>query len=210
MGIAAETCSQCGWTFDADALRTNTCRKCRSVILVTSAAYLEGSDPPAIRKYVAQYQATLRDEPHDRDAMLGLGICSLKLGQFEQAARYLGQLIDAHPADASGYFYRSVCVFKGKRPGAATLAAVRAAEQDLLAAAELDPACARFALALAAVRYDYYVVNGMRVPAPAPDEVLASAIVADVPRRELEEPLHLFSFGERTVGWFRKALMLPP
>ena len=83
MDAVAQTCSKCGWSFDIEALRANTCKKCRSAILVTSIAYLEKFDKPAIQKYIAQYTRALKGDPGDGDALLAVGICYLKLGLFD-------------------------------------------------------------------------------------------------------------------------------
>ena len=83
MADTAQICSQCGWSFDMEALKKNTCKKCQSVILVSSVAYLEKFEKPAIQKYIAQYSQTLKLDPQNHDALLAIGICYLKLGLYE-------------------------------------------------------------------------------------------------------------------------------
>ena len=182
----AQTCSQCGWSFDTEALQNNTCKKCKSAILVTSTAYLEKFDKPAIQKYIAQYSQTLRDSPQDRDALLAIGICYLKLGLYDLADKFFKNLIDYHPAEASGYYYRAICIFKGKRPRTASLPVVRDAEQLISTALELDPANGRYDVLLAAIRYDYYILNGMRVPTPGPEILIASGMSKHVDFFEIQ------------------------
>lgn len=199
MTAVAETCSQCGWSFDTEALRKNTCKKCKSAILVTSVAYLEKFDKPAIQKYIAQYTQVLKIDPQNRDALMATGICYLKLGLFDLADRFLRQLIEAHPADPSGYYYRGISVLKGKRPRTASLPVIREAEQLIGAALELDPANGRYDVLLAAIRYDYYVLNGMRVPFPAPEDLVASAEAKHVDQLEVEQIFGLIKVSEGPV-----------
>jgi tetratricopeptide (TPR) repeat protein len=199
MTAVAQTCSQCGWSFDTEALRQNTCKKCKSAILVTSVAYLEKFDQPAIRKYIAEYTQALKADPQNRDALLAIGICYLKLGLFDLADRFLRQLIDVHPADPSGYYYRGICILKGKRPRTASLPVIREAEQLIGAALELDPANGRYDILLAAIRHDYYVLNGMRVPDPAPEDLVASAEAKHVDQLEVEQIFGLIQISEGPV-----------
>ena len=199
MEANAQTCSQCGWSFDVEALRANTCKKCKSAILVTSVAYLEKFEKPAIQKYIAQYAQALKADPQDGDALLAVGICYLKLGLSELADRFLLRLIDAHPADPSGYYYRGICILKGKRPRIASLPVIREAEQLIGTALELDAANGRYDVLLAAIRHDYYVLNGLRVPDPPPDDLVGSAEAEHLDRLEVAQIFGLIKVSDGPV-----------
>lgn len=199
MTAVAQTCSQCGWSFDTEALQKNTCKKCKSAILVTSVAYLEKFDKPAIQKYIVQYTQALKADPQSRDALLAIGICYLKLGLFDLADRFLRQLIDAHPADPSGYYYRGICILKGKRPRTASLPVIREAEQLISSALELDPANGRYDVLLAAIRHDYYILNGMRVPEPTPEGLLVSVEAKHIDQMEVEQIFGLIKVTDGPV-----------
>ena len=196
MDAVAQTCSQCGWSFDIEALRANTCKKCRSAILVTSVAYLEKFDRPAIQNYVTHYMQALTNDPEDRDALLAIGICYTKLGLFDMADRFLRRLIDAHPADPSGYYYRGICILKGRRPRTASLSVIQEVEQLIGTALALDPSNGRYDVLLAAVRHDYYVMNGMRVPEPVPEMLVASAEAKHLDRLEVEQIFELIKVND--------------
>jgi len=196
---AAQTCSQCGWTFDVEALQKNTCKKCKSAILVVSVAYLEKFQKPAIQKYIAQYSRTLKTDPQDRDALLAIGICYLKLGLFDLCDRFLRTFIDSHPDDPAGYFYRAICHFKGKRPRTASLPVVREAEQLLCTAMELDPTNGRYDVTLAAIRHDYYLLNGMRAPTPDPDTLVCATSEKYIDWLEIDQVLGLLNIPDSLV-----------
>ena len=198
----AQMCSQCGWAFDTEALGANTCKKCKSAILVTSIAYLEKFDQPAIRKYVEQYERMLDENPKSRDALLALGVCDLKLGLCEDAAEFFEQLTKTHRSDPSGYYYRAICLFRGRRPRCVSLDVVRQAERLVEKAVALDPANGRNDWLLAAIRHDYYVVNGMSVPSPNPDELLESASRKHVDKLEIEQALRLLKMQDNPL-WGR-------
>jgi tetratricopeptide (TPR) repeat protein len=195
-------CSQCGWSFDTEALRLNTCRKCKSAILVTSVAYLEKFDKPAIQKYIAQYAQALKVNPQDGDALLAVGICYMQLGLFDLADKFLQRLIDSEPASAPGYYYRAICIFRGKRPRCASLGIVREAERLVGTALELDPLNGRNDWLLAAIRHDYYIVNGMSVPSPEPDELVANASQKHIDQLELEQVRRLLKMEDNPL-WAR-------
>ena len=192
----AEICPQCGWAFDTEALRANSCKKCRSALLITSVAYLEKFDRPAIQKYIARNSEVLRHDPEDQDALLSMGLCYLRLGLFELAEKFLGRLIDAHPEAASGYYYKAIGSLRGRRPRVATLNAIRAAEQLLLTAITLEPENGRHDIVLAAVRHDYYIMNGLRVPNPSPGDLVEGAEGKHLDRNEIGQGLALMNIPE--------------
>lgn len=193
---AVETCPQCGWTFDNEALQANTCKKCRSALLITSVAYLEKFDRPAIHKYITRNAEILKRDPDEQDALLSMGLCYLRLGLYEMSEKFLGKLIDAHPETASGYYYKSIGSFRGRRPRVATLNVIRAAEQLLLTAITLEPENGRYDIILAAMRHDYYVVNGLRVPLPTPAELLVGAKNKHLDYNEIAQGLALMNIPE--------------
>jgi tetratricopeptide (TPR) repeat protein len=196
---SVETCPQCGWTFDTEALQSNTCKKCRSALLVTSVAYLEKFDRPAIQKYISHYSQVLKREPEEREALLSLGICYLRLELFDIADKYLTKLIDSHPDDASGYYYKAVGCLKGRRPRTVALSTIRAAEQLLATAMTLEPENGRHDVVLAAMRHDYYVLNGLRVPDPGPAELLQGASRKHLDANEISQGLALMKIPESPV-----------
>ncbi|MBI3714120.1 MAG: hypothetical protein HY253_14325 [Burkholderiales bacterium] len=196
MNAIAQTCSQCGWSFDHAALASNTCRKCQSSILIVSVSYLEKFEKPAIQKYISQYTNTLKVSPEDKDALLAMSICYLKLSLFDQADRYLYRLIDAHPFEPAGYYYRAITTLKGKRPRIVSLSIIREAEKLIETASELDPANGRYEILLAALRHDYYALNGMRIPSPEPEELIKNAMTKYVDSLEVQQIFKLINVNE--------------
>lgn len=196
MTSIAQSCSQCGWSFDHAALACNTCRKCQASILITSVAYLEKFEKPAIQKYIVQYTNTLKTSPEDKDALLAMSICYLKLSLFDQADRYLYRLIDAHPSEPAGYYYRAISTLKGKRPRIVSLSIIREAENLISTALELDPINGRYEVLLAALRHDYYVLNGMRIPTPEPEELIKNAMTKYVDSLEVQQIFSLIKVNE--------------
>ena len=193
---AVETCPQCGWTFDKEALQANTCKKCHSALLITSVAYLEKFDRPAIQKYITRNAEILKRDPDEQDALLSMGLCYLRLGLYEMSEKFLGRLINAHPEAASGYYYKAIGSLRGKRPRVATLNVIRAAEQLLLTAITLEPENGRYDMILAAMRHDYYVVNGLRVPVPTPAELLVGAQSKHLDHNEIAQGMALMNIPE--------------
>jgi tetratricopeptide (TPR) repeat protein len=195
----AQTCSQCGWAFDIAAISANTCKKCSSAILVTSVAYLEKFEKPAIQKYITHYTKALTANPQDAEALLAIGICYMQLGLFDLADKFLQRLIDADPTIAAGYYYRSICLFRGKRPRCVSLTVAREAERLASTAIEFDPANGRNDWLLAAIRHDYYVFNGLTVPQPGPDALLESAGQKHVDQLEIEQAFRLLKMQDNPL-----------
>lgn len=167
---------------------------------VASLGYLASFSASNIQRTIAQHTQALAADPLDRDALRGIVSSFLTLGQFDVADRYARQLIDRHPADPAGYGHRAICLFKGRRPRTASLAVVRDAEQLLDTARQLDPTSGYHDALLAAIRHDYYVLNGLRVPAPAPGELAERAIAKNVNRREIAQACHLLKLDAGPAG----------
>ncbi len=107
--------------------------------------------------------------------------------------KFLNRLIDSRPDNPAGYYYRAVSIFKGKRPRIASLPVVREAERFLTTALELDPANGRYGITLAAIRRDYYFINGLRVPALGPDALVATAAGKHLDRLKIDQVLSLLN-----------------
>jgi len=184
-------CSQCGWTFDTEALQKNTCKKCKSAILVTSIAFLQKFEKPAIQKYIAQYSESLRSDPNNPEALLAMGICYLKLHLYDLADTFLARLVQIEPTDPRGYFYRAVGKFRGKRPSTAVRQTVQEVESLLDTATQLDPANGRYDYIHAHIVFDYYARNGMRPPGQSHTQLLEAAKTRFVDELEVAEGLQL-------------------
>ena len=73
---------------------------------------------------------------------------------------------------------------------------VREAERLVVTALEIDPANGRCDWLLAGIRHDYYVVNGMSVPPPGPDELVESAAQKHVDQLEVEQAFRLLKMHD--------------
>lgn len=192
----SEQCSQCGWALDTHAARMNACKKCGSAVMIVSTAYLEKFEKPAIHKYIAQYSAALKVDGDNGEALLAMSICYLRLGLYELAERYCGSLIDKRPAEPAGYYYKAICLFRGRRPRIATLGVIRSAESLLETARELDPMNGRYDVCLAVIRHDYFVANGMRVPQPDPVALIDDAKQKHVDGLEVGQLITLLAVSD--------------
>lgn len=162
-------------------------------------ANLSKLDKSTIQQHIAQYTQLLRAAPQDRDALLAISVCYLQLGLFEPSERFLRQMIETHPADPSGYCYRAICQLKGKRPRTTSLPVIREAEQLVATALQLDPTNGSYDVLLAALRHDYYVINGMRVPTPVPGDLIKSAKAKHIDLGEIEQILDLIKLSHEPV-----------
>lgn len=168
-------CPSCGWRFDQAALTRRACRKCSTSLVVTSLSYLESYEQPAVKKLIAFHTTNLKEHSEDQESLLALAICYLRLGLFDPADGYLKRMVESHPAEAGGYYYRAIAALRGKRPRLASLDGIRNILSLLDTASQLDPENGRYDLCRAIMVHDYYVTNGMRVPEPEPAALLESA-----------------------------------
>lgn len=167
--------------------------------MVCSISYLEKFDKPAIQKYISTYSSRLKAVPDDKEALLAIGICYMRMSLHPLAERFLKQLIDSHPEDASGYYYRALNLLGGQRPKISNLKVIREIEQLILTSAQLDPANGRYEAILASIKYDYYGLNGMLVPAPAVEELVATAAAKAIDRLEFEQSFNFLRIPESPI-----------
>ncbi|HVK95740.1 MAG TPA: tetratricopeptide repeat protein, partial [Noviherbaspirillum sp.] len=86
------------YTVETAGIQIRRSTDTRQILSATSQAYqafLAGEYQAAEQLY----RRSLQQEPHSRDALLGLATLALKREQPEQAAGYFSRLLDADPAD---------------------------------------------------------------------------------------------------------------
>jgi tetratricopeptide (TPR) repeat protein len=170
--LKVERCPQCGAPAQLSARR---CGYCEAEFIVTSLASLDRIDRAGIQKYVSHYRKQLADEPDSGELHLAMGICHLDLGLHDLAAKSFAKAIETQPENPDNYYYQALAIIKGRKPKLLSLKEVREIENHLAAAVQLDPGRAVYRYLLLAVKYEFYLKNGLRVPPPSIEEILSEA-----------------------------------
>jgi len=84
MSVALQ-CPQCQAPISAN---TKKCEYCQSEIFVNSVAYLSTKDSGVISRYLSSYQTLLNENPRNLEANVGVGVCFLIRGLYQEAQPY--------------------------------------------------------------------------------------------------------------------------
>lgn len=148
-------------------------------------------DALSFRKYIDLLKQTLVAHPEDEFARLALAMTHARLGLHDLARQSAQEMVDRHPSNADGYVYLALAALRGKRPRVSTMNVVRDVEALISASATLDPERGDFDVILAAIKFDYYVSHGLKIPQPTPQELLSTARQKQIDRIECLRVLQL-------------------
>lgn len=118
------------------------------------------------------------------------GLSLLDLKHYDAAIDAFAEVLAQHPREANAYYYRALSRMGGKQPRTRTLDLIKKVEEDLRIAVELDGDQAHFLYLWALVKQDYYPWNGLRIPPPPIEELLAAAGRARTDKAKLRHLMH--------------------
>lgn len=152
-------------------------------VLLMGASPLPPTDPEKLgqlsREEIAlairEYKVALDNGVESGNAHFGLGLLYLQLRLHDLALTHFRKTVEHEPDFADGYYYVALTMLRGRRPKTLMIQEIRAIESQVGAALQLDPRPAKYYFLLAAVRYDYYLSNGLSSPLPLPRDLLAMA-----------------------------------
>jgi tetratricopeptide (TPR) repeat protein len=128
-----------------------------------------------VRKKISDFMAMLEAKPDHGYLHLNLGLLHLFMKSYSPAERYLRNALELIPDEPDVYYYLSLVLCKGNRLGALKMPMIKQIEEYLNTAIQMDDAKSIYYFMLAAVYYEYYAVNGLRIPGPDPFDLLRNA-----------------------------------
>ena len=165
-------CPQCG---APSSPQDRSCSFCKAPFTVRSILTLDKFGKPTIDKYVAHFKDLQKANPDDGDANFALGLCYLQLKLFPLAIKCLERSVELMPDVPDVYYYLAIAYLKGRRPRMLTLGEIRRIEELVNTATQLDDTRAKYDILSAMLKFDYYRVNGLRIPPPTDDDLLEQA-----------------------------------
>jgi tetratricopeptide (TPR) repeat protein len=168
--MKVEACPQCGATADPKAQR---CLYCKSPFAVVSIKSLAGKDTS---KYMRFFRGNLLKDANDFESLFSLALCYLQLRRFRDAAAILERAKDLAPTEPGIYLYLAIAVVGNRRPRNMSKPEVAKVEESLDTARSLDADMAAADILLAFVKYDFYVINGLRFSGDKPEDLLADCL----------------------------------
>lgn len=121
------------------------------------------------------YESRARNSPHKASYHLTLGLYYVDCGMYSFA---VSSLLAAHqiaPMDSNILYYLALATLAGRPPRSLTMGEVHTVETYLNTAIKGSGNYAHYFYLWALVKYDYYTANGLHVPPPSIDDLLAQA-----------------------------------
>jgi tetratricopeptide (TPR) repeat protein len=146
---------------------------------------LDSVDETTKNILLKRYEQQVRDFPETAQYQFALGLSYLDQNLYDRAATHLERALGKTTKEANLLYYLSLARLGGRHPRALKSSCIQELERFLMAAIRLDDRAAHCRLLLAAIKFDYYALNGLRVPPPAVEDLLYEAARMEVDRREI-------------------------
>lgn len=188
-------CPQCGATVSPSAKK---CDYCGAEFFITSIAYLSNFDNSGIQKYLKYYKKVTKEKPNDVEGQLGLGLCFLQLNMYPMAQKSFEKVIENSPEIPESYYYSCMSIIAGRRVMTLSLNEIRKIETFLNTSIQLDNTKEHYKLLLSMIKYDYYIVNGMKETIPTYSDLMNSIdfnSINDAEINRLKESVKVSDYG---------------
>jgi tetratricopeptide (TPR) repeat protein len=144
-------------------------------IHLTTLSQLEEFDQKTRTEILSQYEQKVRDFPENAKYHFALGLSYLDRCLYDQAVTSFKRAQGKGLREANLHYYLALAALGGKQPRCHSLSRIREIESLLQAAIREDGGIPHFQFLLALIKYDYYLANGLRVPPPSIEDLLAMA-----------------------------------
>ena len=148
------------------------CEWCGKPVVITTFSSIRDWNAPQVSQYMKAYTQRLADNPTP-DVELGLGICLMKLGQYDKAFEHIDSAISTNVDNPEAFLYAAIAVLGGKRPFLAPMANVKKALSYLDSAKMIEDR-GIFPYLSSVIRRDFFERKSLKV-SPTADEELATA-----------------------------------
>jgi tetratricopeptide (TPR) repeat protein len=165
LNVIAKECPQCGAVLD---LKKSKCAFCNCDFFVKQITDLGNK----VNRYKTFYSEILKNDNANIDAIYGLGLCFVSLELFARAKIQFDSVIQNNPENADALFYYCIALLAGRRIKTISFKEVKEIEKHLNACLIVEPNSLLFKRALAHIKYDYYVLNGLKQTHPGFEELI--------------------------------------
>ncbi len=145
-------CPGCG-----AGVNTNSrhCEFCGREIIVSAFNTIQDMSFPEVNKHVKSYKSALEEEPDNFELNNSIGMCFLKLKQYDLALEHFTKAMVDNFEFADTYFYASVAMMRGKKAFTTPLADIKKIVENMNTANMIEPK-GIYHYMLAYVKYDFY------------------------------------------------------
>lgn len=143
--------------------------------IVTTLGELDGVDESVKHQLKSLYERQVRSSPENAKYHFALGLSYLDLRMYKLAIDALSKALDRGPREANILYYIALAYINGRRPKILKLSNIKSIENYLSAAIQLERDQAHYLYLWALIKYDYYLVNGLRIPPPSLEKLIMAS-----------------------------------
>ena len=144
-------CPGCGRTVATDQKHCS----CGRPIIISSVADMASMNTLEINKYALNYNKALAGAPDNKELNGGVGMCFLKLKQYDRAIAAFDKAVEGNFDNAENYFCLAVSLLRGKKAFLAQRCDIDKALSSLETAVMIDPKPVYYLL-MAYIKLDYF------------------------------------------------------
>ena len=162
VGQAPTRCTYCGVTFQINS--------------VGSAHSLSVEDA---KKFIATFRSKATSGDSGLEVRLATALCHLRMENFAIAKPLFTRLLTDFPESPDAYYMLALSILAGRKLKTISLGDAREIEGLLNNAIAIDEK-QEYWLLMAGLKYGYFRTNGLKIPSPTDDEIIASNSIAGV------------------------------
>ena len=119
------------------------------------------------------------------------------------------KIVDEFPDVALAYYYESLAIIGGRRIKIIPLKDVKMIENLLDTAIQIDDENGIYKLLLGIVKYDYYVLNNMKINGSSPNELFETAFSEQIEMKEVERLCSAISIDSKLSSTLKTMINNP-
>lgn len=176
-------CQNCGGAIN---MTSRVCEYCRTPVFIRRTRDIGGKNPDEVNKYVRFYKDFLKNKTGENvETLNALGICLLKRGTYDEAAKYFEKAISLVPDNGEPFYYLALAMLRKKRPFMHTLREIRQIVQHLESALTYSDE-GKYYYLLYLIQKDFYDQKRLRNGKNAED-LKADAVINEVDDADIAE-----------------------
>jgi tetratricopeptide (TPR) repeat protein len=152
---------------------------------ITTLSELDELDPEAKAELLARYEEKVRNHPENARHHFALGLSYLDQRLYDRAVASFKRALGKGLREADLYYYLALAALGGKQPRCLGLSRIKEIESLLEAAVRQDDDSPHFKALWALIKHDYYLANGLRVPPPSIEDLLAATVRRGIDQDEV-------------------------
>lgn len=166
---------------------------------ITKLSQLDDIDEATKRRLLSLYEEQVGKSPRQAKYQLALGLFYLDRRLYSRAVKSLEVAHDRDPLDADVLYYLALALISGRQPAVLRFSTIQQIEECIRGAIEIDDHQAHLFYLWALIKYEYYLVNGLKDSPPAIEELVTLAQKRPLSASEVRHMLEHIQVADNPV-----------